>query len=88
MNKKLLGIILIILGGYLMIGNTVLSVLFTYVGPIGFLVLINPVDYLINWFYFYGLMTIIVAIIGIFLIRYGISLLKRNQAPSIPSKIA
>ena len=79
MNKKLLGIILILLGGYLMIGNTALSMLFNYAGPIGFFVPINSVDYWAN-FSLHGPITIFIAVIGVFLVKYGISILKRDQA--------
>jgi hypothetical protein len=79
MNKKILGIFLVLLGGYLVIGNTILSILFTYVGPIGYDGQINLVSYLANWFSLYGLITILIAIIGIFSIKYGISNLKRDQ---------
>ena len=79
MNKKVLGIILILLGAYLAIGNTALSMIFNYAGPIGFIVPISPLNYWANWFTLYGPMTILVAVIGIFLIKYGISILKRNH---------
>jgi Ca2+/Na+ antiporter len=80
MNKKVIGIVLILLGGYLAIGNTIASMIFNYAGPIGFVVPISPVNYWANWFTLYGPMTILVAVIGILLIKYGISILKRNKA--------
>ncbi len=45
MNKKIIGIINIIFGSYLLIGNTLMSILFNYAGPIGFDVPISPADY-------------------------------------------
>ena len=79
MNKKHFAIILIPLGGYLLIGNTILSMLFIYAGPIGFNVSISPMDYWVGWFELYGPMTILISIIGIILIIFGISILKRNK---------
>ena len=80
MNKKVIGIVLILLGGSLAIRNTIASMIFNYAGPIGFVVPISPVNYWANWFTLYGPMTILVAVIGILLIKYGISILKRNKA--------
>jgi hypothetical protein len=72
MNKKVIGIVLILLGGYLAIGNTIASMIFNYAGSIGFVVPINLVNYWANWFTLYGPMTMLVAVIGILLIKYGI----------------
>ena len=68
MNKKVIGIILIIFGSYLSIGNTIMSILFNYAGPIGWDVPINPTDYWRNWWNNYGLVTIIIAVAGLILI--------------------
>jgi hypothetical protein len=82
MNKKPFAIFLIPLGGYLLVGNTILSIFFNYAGPIGFYGPISPMNYWVGWFELYGPMTIFIAMIGIVLIIYGISLLKRNQGLS------
>lgn len=82
MNKKVLGIVLILLGGYLAIGYPILSMIFNYAGPIGFVVPIEPINYWANWFTLYGPITILTAVIGIILIKYGFSTLKRYQIRS------
>jgi hypothetical protein len=79
MYKKLLAIILIIIGGYLLVGNPILSMIFTNVEPIGFDVPINPVNYATSWFLLYGPITILLAGIGVLLVIYGFSMLKRSH---------
>ena len=79
MNKKVIGIIIIIFGSYLLIGNTIMSLLFNYAGPIGFDVPISPSDYWFNWWNNYGLVTVIVAVAGLILLIPGIRILIRNN---------
>lgn len=79
MNKKIIGIINIIFGSYLLIGNTLMSILFNYAGPIGFDVPISPADYWLNWWNNYVLVTVIIAIAGLILIILGIRILIRNS---------
>jgi len=79
MNKKAIGIIFIIFGSYLLVGNTLMSILFNYAGPIGFDVPISPTDYLLNWWNNYGLVTVITAVAGLILIILGIPILIRNN---------
>ena len=78
-NKKSIGIILIIFGTYLLIGNTLMSLLFNYAGPIGWDIPISPTDYWRNWWNNYGLVTVIIAIVGFVLIIPGIRILIRSN---------
>ncbi len=75
MNKKAIGIILIIFGGYLLVGNTLLSLLLNYAGPIGWIVPISPADYWRNWWNLYGLVTVLTAVAGLVLIILAIRIL-------------
>ena len=78
-NKKGLGIILIIFGGYLLVGNTLLSLLLNYAGPIGWDVPTSSADYWFNWWNNYGLVTVIIAVAGLILILPGIRILIRTN---------
>ena len=78
MNKKAIGIIFIIFGSYLLVGNTLMSILFNYAGPIGFDVPISPTDYWHNWWINFGLVTVIFAVAGLILIILSIPILIRN----------
>ncbi|MHA1669268.1 MAG: hypothetical protein ACTSV5_01690 [Promethearchaeota archaeon] len=78
-DKKVLGIILIIIGSYFLVGNTIFSLLLNYTGSIGFDVPISPTDYWRNWWNNYGLITVIVAITGLVLLILGIRILIRNN---------
>ena len=80
LNKKGMGIVLIIIGAYLLIGNTIMSILFNYAGPIGFDVLINPSDYWSNWWNNYGLITVLIAVIGLVSTIFGIWILKGRKS--------
>ena len=79
MNKKTIGIIFIIFGSYLSVGNTLMSILFNYAGPIGWDVPISSTDYWRNWWNNYGLVTVIIAIVGFILIIPGIQILIKNN---------
>ena len=79
MNKKVIGIVLIIFGSYLLVGNTLLSLLLNYAGPIGWIVPISPTDYWRNWWNLYGLGTVIVAVAGLVLILLAIRILIKNK---------
>jgi hypothetical protein len=84
MNKKVLGIILISLGGYLTVGNTILSLLLNrvyYIHPVS----ISPLNYWLEWLADYGYMTILVALIGIILINEGIGITKKTIKNSNPN---
>ncbi len=76
-NKKVTGVILIIIGGYLLIGNTLLSLLLNYAGPIGWDVPISPIDYWLNWWNNYGLVTVIIGVFGLLVIILGVLVLIR-----------
>jgi len=82
-NKKVIGIILIIFGSYLLVGNTIVSLLFNYAGPIGFDVPISPTDYWRNWWANSGLVTVIIAVAGLILMILGIPILIRNNKRSL-----
>ena len=79
MNKKAIGIILIIFGSYLLVGNTLLSLLLNYAGPIGWIVPISPTDYWRNWWNLYGLVAVLTAVAGLILIILSIPILIRNN---------
>ena len=84
MNKKINGAILIIFGGYLLIGNTIGSILFNYAGPIGFYIPLSPEEYWRNWWYQYGIITVAIAVAGLILIILGIRIyIKRNKISEI-----
>jgi hypothetical protein len=83
MNRKTLGITLIAFGGYLAIGNTILSLLLNRVYPLH--VPISPLNYWLEWLAQYGFMTIIIALIGIILINEGIRITKRVIKNSNPN---
>ena len=83
MNKKAIGIILIIFGSYLLVGNTLLSLLLNYAGPIGWIVPISPTDDWRNWWNLYGLVTVITAVVGLVLIILAIQVLIKNKIRTI-----
>lgn len=88
MNKKINGVILIIFGGYLLIGNTIFSILFNYVGPIGFYIPLSPEEYWTNWWYQYGFITVAIAVVGLILIILGIRIfIKGNKFPEIRAEV-
>jgi len=66
MRKKTIGIILIIVGFYLSVVNTIMSILLNRVPNGG-----SPSDELWNWWINFGLSTLIIAGVGIFLIVIG-----------------
>jgi len=79
MKKKTLSISLIIIGSYLLIGNTIFSLLFNRVDPIGYYIPVDPLNYWENWWQIYGFMTMIVAIYGLIFIILGIIVFTRNK---------
>ena len=79
MNKKAIGIILVIFGSYLLVGNTLMSLLFNFPGPIGWIVPISPADYWSNWWNLYGLVTLLTAVAGLVLIILAIRILIKNK---------
>ena len=79
MNKKAIGIILIIFGSYLLVGNTLLSLLLNYAGPVGWIVPFNPTNYWRNWWNLYGLVTVVIAVAGLVLIILAIWVLIKNK---------
>ena len=78
-NKKVLGIILIVFGSYLIIGNTIFSLLFNYAGPIGYYVPMSPSEYWRNWWNMYGLITVLVAVVGFTILILGMWILIKNR---------
>ncbi len=66
MRKKTIGIILIIIGFYLSVFNTIMSILLNRVPNSG-----SPSDELRNWWINFGLSTLIIAGVGVFLIIVG-----------------
>ena len=66
MEKKTIGIILIIVGFYLSIVNTIMSILLNRVPNGG-----SPSDELRNWWINFGLSTLIITGVGVFLIVIG-----------------
>jgi len=66
MRKKTIGIILILVGFYLSVVNTIMSILLNRVPNGG-----SPSDELKNWWINFGLSTLIIAGGGVFLIVIG-----------------
>ena len=92
MNKKPLAIFLIVLGGYLAVGNTIFSLLFNQVifsggGPIGDPVQLSPEEYWLNWWMQFGPITILIAGAGIILLYLGIRILIRHKQEHIKNVI-
>ena len=82
-NKKSIGLILIIFGTYLLVGNTLFSLLFNFPGPIGWGIPINPSDYWRNWWNNNGLATVIIAVAGLLLLIQGIRILIRSNKSTV-----
>ena len=78
-NKKVKGIIIIIFGSYLIIGNTLITVIFAYTGPIFNDVQINPAIYLRDWWNEFGVLMIMYATVGLILVFLGILILVKNN---------
>ena len=78
-NKKGIGILVIIFGSYLLVGNTIGSLLVNYAGPIGFDVPFSPTDYWRNWWNNFGLVTVTIAVGGLILIILGIRILIKSS---------
>jgi len=68
MTKKVIKIILIILGIYLLVINPILSILFNMIYSIELGVPIKPIDYWRHWFINLGWITLIIAVVGAYLI--------------------
>ena len=79
MNKKALAICLIVLGGYLAVGNTIFSMLFNYAGSVGYYIPMSPEEYWTSWWMQYGPITLLLAGIGILLLFVGIRILIRDK---------
>ena len=87
MNKKINGVILIIFGGYLLIGNTIFSILFNYAGTIGFYIPLSPEEYWASWWGQYGIITVAIAVTGLILLIFGIRVfIKRNEISEITAE--
>ena len=78
-NKKVKGIIIIIFGSYLIIGNTLITLIFSYTGPIFYDVPISPTDIWHNYWNEYGLITIIYIDVGLILVILGTRILIKNK---------
>ncbi|NHJ24448.1 MAG: hypothetical protein EAX89_07735 [Candidatus Lokiarchaeota archaeon] len=78
MNRKSLGILFIIIGIYLLVVNPMLSIFFNQVVPIGFDVVLEPLNYWIEWLMIYGWITIVIAISWLFLILKGKFYIKQH----------
>ena len=76
LNNQTKSVIFMVFGGYLLVGNTILSLLFNY--PVrSFTPYVSPAEYWSDWWWQYGTITAAIAIIGLFLIIIGI--MKRNE---------
>jgi len=78
-NKKVKGIIIIIFGSYLIIGNTLITVIFAYTGPIFYDVPISPTDIWHNYWNEFGFLMIMYATVGFILVFLGILILIKNK---------
>ena len=83
MNKKAIGIILILFGSYLLVGNILLSLLLNYAGPIGWIVPVSPTDYWRNWWNLYGIVTVLTTVAGLVLIILAMRILIKNKTRAV-----
>ena len=79
MNKKAKGIILVIFGSYLIIGNTLIAVIVAYTGPIFNDVQVSPTIFLRDWWNEFGFLMIMYATVGFILVFLGILILIKNK---------
>lgn len=84
MNKRVIGILLLIFGAYLSLVNPIFSMVFNQVNPIGFYVPIEPLEYWVTWLFMYGYITIMPALLGVCLIIYGYRFIR--EAAKVPLK--
>jgi hypothetical protein len=92
LSKKPLAIILIVLGGYLAVGNTIFSLIFNQVifsggGPGGDPIQLSPEEYWLNWWMQFGPITLLIAGIGIFLLVFGTRLFMRDKNQKTVEKL-
>jgi len=86
MDKKIESVILIIVGSYFLIGNTIFSLLFNHIGP-SYDVPVNSEDYWSNWWNNYGIITVAIAVTGLILLIFGIRVfIKRNEISEIKAE--
>ena len=78
MRKRVIGVSLLVFGLYLALINPILSMLFNQVYTIGFYVPLEPLAYWVEWLLLYGWFTILLAILGIYLIFYGYRTIKSS----------
>ena len=78
MRQKVIGILLLILGFYLVLLNPIFSLLFKQVYTIGFYVPLDPLAYWVEWLFMYGWFTILLAVLGVYLIIFGYRYIKRS----------
>jgi len=78
MKERTKGRIMIIVGCYLAILNPISSVSYSIFG-IGAFAPYDPLSLLIRWLLIGGILAIILAVIGIYLIKYGYEAIKESK---------
>ncbi|TFG19721.1 MAG: hypothetical protein EU533_06565 [Promethearchaeota archaeon] len=81
MRQKTKGIIVIIVGMYLVVMNPIISMIFFQLSEDSFGIEITHIQYWLSWFNIYGSITLIFVIIGAYMIRIGIINLKLEKLP-------
>jgi len=78
LSKKIIGILSIILGLYLLIVNPIISMILNQITP-SFGVQLDQLTYWGAWFMRYGGFTIFIAGIGVYLIHIGFRYIKKTD---------
>ncbi len=78
MRQRVIGILLFIFGLYLALVNPLLSMLFNQVYTIGFYVPLSPLAYWGEWLLLYGWFTILLAVVGVYLIIFGYRYIQKS----------
>lgn len=78
MREKTQGKIYIIVGFYLTIINPISSLSFA-ISRIGAFVLYDPLSYWIEWLLMYGMLAIVLAVVGVYLIKIGYGVIKKSK---------
>jgi len=78
MRRKTLGTIYLVIGLFLSIYHPIFSVLTNKVYAIGFYVPLNPLAYWSAWMWEYGLLAIVLAVIGVYFLIIGYRYVKSS----------
>jgi len=78
MRERTQGKIYIIVGFYLTIINPISSVSYA-ISMIGAFVPYDPLSYWIEWLLMYGMLAIVLAVVGVYLIKIGYDVIKKSK---------